>query len=219
METNPELKIKYRKIPSLKFLYEISKDGKIRNVKSKKFLKQRVNAKGYVEVSVKAFNVRPIHRLVAEAWVKNTRHKDIPIEELVVNHKDFNKQNNSADNLEWVTQKENIAYDWENGNREHLRPILSERAKKIFTGRTVPQEQVERCREMGKSRQQYLKDNNIVVGGKCCIVICPNGESIDFQSIGKATAYIAEKEGVKKSTIFRNLYKRHYAHGYKLIFD
>lgn len=70
MDTNPELKIKYRKIPSLKFLYEISKDGKIRNVKSKKFLKQRVNSKGYVEVSVKAFNVRPIHRLVAEAWVK-----------------------------------------------------------------------------------------------------------------------------------------------------
>lgn len=168
MDTNPELKIKYRKIPSLKFLYEISKDGKIRNVKSKKFLKQRVNAKGYVEVSVKAFNVRPIHRLVAEVWVKNTRHKDIPIDELVVNHKDFNKQNNSADNLEWVTQKEN---------------------------------------------------NNIVVGGKCCIVICPNGESIDFPSIGKATAYIAEKEGVKTSTIFRNLYKRHYAHGYKLIFD
>ena len=33
MNTNPELKIKYRKIPSTKFLYEVSKDGKIRNVK------------------------------------------------------------------------------------------------------------------------------------------------------------------------------------------
>lgn len=219
METNPELKIKYRKIPSLKFLYEISKDGKIRNVKSKKFLKQRVNKKGYVEVSVKAFNVRPIHRLVAETWVKNTRHKDVPIDELVVNHKDFNKQNNNADNLEWVTQKENIAYDWNNGHRDHLRPVLSVRATRIFTGRTVPPEQVERCREMGKSRQQYLRENGIVVGGKHCIVICPNGESVDYQSIGKATAYIAEQEKVKKSTIFRNLYKRHYAHGYKLILD
>ena len=39
MDTNPELKIKYRKIPSLKFLYEISKDGKIRNVKSKNILR------------------------------------------------------------------------------------------------------------------------------------------------------------------------------------
>ena len=72
METNPELKIKYRKIPSLKFLYEISKDGKIRNVKSKKFLKQRVNAKGYVEVSLKAFNVRPSHRQ-APGWAAPQR--------------------------------------------------------------------------------------------------------------------------------------------------
>lgn len=219
MATNPELKIKYRKIPSLKFLYEISKDGKIRNVKSKKFLKQRVNAKGYVEVSVKAFNVRPVHRLVAEVWVRNIRHKNLPIEELVVNHKDFNKQNNNADNLEWVTQKENIVYDWENGHREHLRPILSARATKIFTGRTVSQEQVERCREMGKTRQQFVKENNIVVGGKSCVIVCPNGESIEFQSIGRATAFVAQKENLKKSTIFRNLYKRHYAHGYTLIFD
>ena len=36
MGTNPELKVKYRKIPSLKFLYEITIDGKIRNAKSKK---------------------------------------------------------------------------------------------------------------------------------------------------------------------------------------
>ena len=52
----------------------------------------------------------PLHRLVAKLW-----HPDTYSEELVVNHKDGNKQNNFASNLEWVTQKENIVHSIENG--------------------------------------------------------------------------------------------------------
>ena len=42
-----------------------------------------------------------IHRLVAEKWVTNPDNKE------QVNHKDGNKLNNSADNLEWVDNQEN----------------------------------------------------------------------------------------------------------------
>ena len=42
-----------------------------------------------------------IHRLVAEAFIHNTFNKKI------VHHKDGNRKNNSIDNLEWVTYKEN----------------------------------------------------------------------------------------------------------------
>ena len=60
---------------------------------------------------------RDIHRLVAQAFIGNVKG-------LVVNHKDFNGHNNKVDNLEIVTQKENVAYTIKNkrhcfGSRHH----------------------------------------------------------------------------------------------------
>lgn len=46
----------------------------------------------------------PIHLYVAYGWV------DGYFEGAEVNHKDFNRNNYKAENLEWVTHKENIQY-------------------------------------------------------------------------------------------------------------
>jgi len=45
-----------------------------------------------------------VHRLVAQCFVPN------PYKLSTVNHKDGNKQNNHADNLEWMTQKQNVRH-------------------------------------------------------------------------------------------------------------
>ena len=45
-----------------------------------------------------------IHRMVAECYIPN------PLNKPQVNHKDLNKLNNHADNLEWVTISENTTH-------------------------------------------------------------------------------------------------------------
>ena len=57
----------------------------------------------------KAGDVLYCHRLIATQFIDNVDNKN------VVNHKDGNKENNSLENLEWVTQQENISHAFKNG--------------------------------------------------------------------------------------------------------
>lgn len=70
------------------------------------------NGKGYMFVSLTKNGERKnfyVHRLVAKAFVDNPQQKP------QINHKNCDKSDNKALNLEWVTLKENMQHASENG--------------------------------------------------------------------------------------------------------
>jgi len=83
--------------------YQISNFGNVKNIQTNKILVGDVNSSGYKRVVLyKPIKKRFfIHRLVAIHFCDGYQ------ENLVVNHKDGNKQNNCFNNLEWVTHSEN----------------------------------------------------------------------------------------------------------------
>lgn len=86
--------------------YHISSFGRV--IGPRGLMQGEIDIGGYVRVLIKD-KKRMVHRLVAKAFLPP------PMEGCVINHKDANKQNNAVSNLEWVTQKENIAHSWRLG--------------------------------------------------------------------------------------------------------
>lgn len=69
-------------------------------------MKPYLTAKGYERVDIVIDNMRVsklVHRLTASAFLPVPNGID-----MVLHHKDNNKRNNSASNLEWLTHKQHI---------------------------------------------------------------------------------------------------------------
>lgn len=99
--------------------YEVSNLGRVRsNVnKTQRILKQaifRKSKKAYFHVNLHGV-AKNVHRLVAEAFIPNPQ--GLP----QVNHKDENKKNNRADNLEWCSCSYNCRYSINDARRAELR--------------------------------------------------------------------------------------------------
>ena len=102
----------FKDVEGFEGLYLVSNYGNIMslnygNFGITKLLKPVNHHGGYKVVHLtknrKVYN-RMVHTLVAKAFISNPKNKPL------VNHKDGNKHNNRADNLEWVTYKENKAH-------------------------------------------------------------------------------------------------------------
>lgn len=100
----------WKDIPGYEGKYQVSNTGKIKSFSKGRtegiILKPHI-ARGYSFISLSNNNKRKnllLHRLVAAAFIDNPNNYP------EVNHKDENKQNNSANNLEWCTRDYNMAY-------------------------------------------------------------------------------------------------------------
>ena len=102
----------WKEIPGYEGKYYVSSFGNVKVIykwikDNEKILSPMLNKDGYYQVNLslrKKVRHHRIHRLVAEAFVEN------PNGYPMVNHKDENKLNNHADNLEWCDQAYNIRY-------------------------------------------------------------------------------------------------------------
>lgn len=96
--------------------YAVSNMGRVKritfgkSVRPKRILTPVPTTHGYREVSLGARNRFPVHQLVCRAF-----HGEPPTPQHEPNHKDSDRTNNRADNLEWVTRKENLQWAKQQG--------------------------------------------------------------------------------------------------------
>lgn len=110
----------WKTIKGFEKLYVISDNGDIKSLLKKrgfykqkeKLLKQKITKFGYKTTRLWKNNKGKdvlVHRLVAETFISNKFNKP------QVNHKDGNKLNNNANNLEWMTSSENLKHAFKTG--------------------------------------------------------------------------------------------------------
>lgn len=121
----------WRPIVGYEGLYEVSNCGRIRSLvfrngascfQRKKLLSSIDHGNGYRYVSLTSDGERKnhyVHRLVADAFVPNPNGCS------VVDHIDFDRSNNSASNLQWLTQKENVQRSIPRMSKPRIKPMTN----------------------------------------------------------------------------------------------
>lgn len=119
----------WREVPGFPH-YEASPDGQIRRKNGKILAQATLKGTGYKKVCL-CENGKPVqmhvHRVIAQTFLLNPENKP------AVNHRDFDRTNNRAENLEWCTYRENNEFSLihqppvRNSSRGDLRHIYRRR--------------------------------------------------------------------------------------------
>lgn len=119
----------WKEIPFTNGEYMVSSTGQVKTVKTGRVLTPIIDQRGYERVCLFKVNREKrykVHRLVAITFIPN------PEDKAQVNHKDGNKRNNSVENLEWVTNDENMRHSRENGLHERHQRFCESRKKRVI---------------------------------------------------------------------------------------
>jgi hypothetical protein len=133
-------------IPLYRELYEVSREGKVWSVRSKKYLSPNINCRsGYHSVELynnyKARRIN-IHRLVALAFIPN------PDGLLEINHIDGDRNNNTVFNLEWTTRSDNCRHAFRIGLSAISKKCREAASRSGLKRRKLSDVQVSTIREM-----------------------------------------------------------------------
>ena len=130
---------------------EVSNTGLIRN-KHGLIRKTTVGKNGYERVGFHGGQETVfVHRLVARAFCEG--HAD----SLEVNHKDGDKLNNTADNLEWVTHSQNVQHSFDAlGKKSPSQYAMKVPVEDIST--------IQERRNQGETFQSIAADYNVTHG-------------------------------------------------------
>ena len=107
----------WRNVIGYEGLYLASNLGNIKSIKKNLILSSnKLDKDGYVVVKLSKNGIKTLyfeHRIVCIAFWDNTENKK------TVNHKDFDKRNNSINNLEWATDKEQALHRHSKGGNTY----------------------------------------------------------------------------------------------------
>jgi len=108
-----------------------------KRVKGKVKAKQKNSQTGYMQIGVRHAKHITVHRLVAETFIPN------PLELPQVNHKNFDRTDNRAENLEWCTNGQNTIHGMYCKPDKRIRPCLD------LETMTIYKSQSEAARDIG----------------------------------------------------------------------
>lgn len=102
----------FRDIPNYEGLYQAGNLGNIKSfrLKNPRLLSQKKRKDGYIQVRLYRDNIGKsfkVHQLIAMTFLKHVPNGH----ELIVDHIDNDKTNNSVSNLQLITQRENTSKD------------------------------------------------------------------------------------------------------------
>lgn len=152
----------WKEVYGFDVLYEISNRGRLRTKhhgeqgykNEYRYIEPTNNGKGYLRFNLHKNHIQKtvyVHRLVAEYFVEN------PNGYTEINHKDENKSNNVAMNLEWCGRKYNCNYGTRNERCGNRKPI--------------------RCKETGVIYESAEYAAKILNASKTALSNCLNGRS------------------------------------------